>query len=214
MNPHSSIHSTIDGLVAAIDHGQDASVRVLKLLTQVFSHWSENKDRSELNTLTDAELLQEVAVSGALVGALNTREQRKKDRRIAAKISFLEDLKRFGGVLKSQGVANHLSCSRQTVNNYVKKGSLIALQDGNDYLYPSFQFVDEGKRIPHLEEVLGLLKDVSAEARCTFFLNPIAAPREGQDEELVFEILKRGATEDELKIIKRDAALYMTSTPS
>lgn len=214
MNPHSSIHSTIDGLVAAIDHGQDASVRVLKLLTQVFSHWSENKDRSELNTLTDAELLQEVAVSGALVGALNTREQRKKDRRIAAKISFLEDLKKFGGVLKSQGVANHLRCSRQTVNNYVKKGSLIALQEGNDYLYPAFQFVDEGKRLPHLEEVLGLLKDVSAEARCTFFLNPIAAPREGQDEELVFEILKRGATEDELKIIKRDAALYMTSTPS
>ena len=53
--------------------------------------------------------------------------------------------------------------TRQTVNTHVKKGTLIAIQEGNDYLYPAFQFVGEEK-LPHLEEVLKLLENVSAEA--------------------------------------------------
>ncbi|WP_095113018.1 hypothetical protein [Pseudomonas sp. Irchel 3H7] len=212
MDSHRSIHAIVDTLTAAVEkipEAAGASVRMLKILTNVFERWSEEKSNESLGALTDAELLQKLAVSGAVTGALSTRETRKQARRVAAKIEFFEQLREFGGVLKTQDVTNILGLTRQSVNNHVKKGMLIALQEGTDYLYPAFQFVGD-KKLPHLEEVLGLLKDVSAEAQCTFFLNPIAFANERV--ELPYVVLKNGASEQQLNTIKREAALFMTST--
>lgn len=214
MDSQRSIHAVVDTLAATIERAQEASglpVRVLKLLTNVFQQWSEEKTSESLGSLTDAELLQKLAASGSIAGALSTRETRKQARRVAAKIEFFEQLTQFGGVLKSQSVANILGMSRQTVNNHIRKGTLIAIQEGNDHLYPAFQFVEDGK-LPHIEEILGLLKNVSAEAKCTFFLNPIGL--EGAGAELPYVVLKNGATDQQLNAIKRQAALFMSSTPS
>ncbi len=212
MDSHRSIHSIVDTLTAAVERVPDAagaSIRMLKILTNVFERWSEEKSHESLGALTDAELLQKLAISGAVTGALSTRETRKQARRVAAKIEFFEQLKEFGGVLKTQDVSKILSTTRQTVNNHVKKGMLIALQEGNDYLYPAFQFLGE-KKLPHLEEVLAVFKNVSAEGQCTFFLNRIAFADGG--EELPYVVLKNGADEKQLNTIKREAALFMTST--
>ena len=214
MNSHRPINAVVDTLAAAMERVPDAAgapVRMLKILTSVFERWSEEKNNESLSALTDAELLQKLAVSGAIAGALSTRETRKHARRVAAKIEFFEQLKEFGGVLKTQDVSKILSTTRQTVNNHVRKGTLIAIQEGNDYLYPAFQFVGE-KKLANLEEVLGLLKNISAEARCTFFLNPIAFA-DGKLE-LPYVILKNGANEKQLNVIKREAGLFMTSTPA
>lgn len=214
MDSHKSIQATLDTFVSAIERNQDAeglSVRLLKLLTVVLQQWAEDKASENLNALTDAELLQKLAISGSIAGALSTRETRKHARRAAAKIEFFEGLKEFGGVLKSQGVASVLGVTRQTINNHIKKGLLIAIQEGNDYLYPAFQFVGNEK-LPYLEEILGLLRNVSAEAQCTFFLNPI--PVKNGKAELPYVLLRDGATEKQLSAIKREAALFMGSTPS
>ncbi|WP_137822653.1 helix-turn-helix domain-containing protein [Pseudomonas sp. D(2018)] len=214
MDSHKPIQATIDTLAAVIEKTQDAAglpVRLMKLLTNVFQQWSEEKTSENLGSLTDAELLQKLAVSGSVAGALSTRETRKQARRVAAKIDFFEKLTEFGGVLKSQNAANVLGVTRQTINNHIKKGTLIAIQEGNDYLYPAFQFVGNDK-LPHLEEILGLLKNVSAEAQCTFFLNSIALT--GGETELPYVLLRNGATEQQLSAIKREAALFMSSTPS
>lgn len=211
MESQRSIQDVIDTLAATIEKAQETPVRVLKLLTSVFQQWSEDKNRENLGSLTDAELLQKLAASGSVVAALSTRETRKQARRVAAKIEFFEQLKEFGGVLKSQNVASILSMTRQTVNNHVKKGTLIAIQEGNDHLYPAFQFVRDEK-LPYLEEILGLLKNVSAEAQCTFFLNPVAF--DDGKAELPYVILRDGATEKQLNVIKREAALFMSSTPA
>ncbi|GFM54200.1 hypothetical protein OH708_26515 [Pseudomonas capsici] len=211
MESQRSIQDVIDTLAATIEKAQETPVRVLKLLTSVFQQWSEDKNRESLGSLTDAELLQKLAASGSVVAALSTRETRKQARRVAAKIEFFEQLKEFGGVLKSQNVASILSMTRQTVNNHVKKGTLIAIQEGNDHLYPAFQFVGDEK-LPYLEEILGLLKNVSAEAQCTFFLNPVAF--DDGKAELPYVILRDGATEKQLNVIKREAALFMSSTPA
>lgn len=214
MNSHRPIHAAVDTLAATIENAQEASglpVRVLKLLTNVFQQWSEEKVDVSLGSLTDAELLQKLAASGSIAGALSTRETRKQARRVAAKIEFFDQLTQFGGVLKSQGVAKILGMSRQTVNNHIKKGALIAIQEGNDHLYPAFQFAEDGK-LPHLEEILGLLKKLSAEAQCTFFLNPIGL--EGGVTELPYVLLKNGVTDKQLEGIKREATLFMNSTPS
>lgn len=214
MDSHKPIQATIDTLAAVIEKTQDAAglpVRLMKLLTNVFQQWSEEKTSENLGSLTDAELLQKLAVSGSVAGALSTRETRKQARRVAAKIDFFEKLTEFGGVLKSQSAANVLGVTRQTINNHIKKGTLIGIQEGNDYLYPAFQFVGNEK-LPYLEEILGLLKNVSAEAQCTFFLNPIALT--GGETELPYVLLRDGATEQQLSAIKREAALFMSSTPS
>jgi len=214
MNSHRSIHALVATLAATLEkvpNAADGSVRVLKLLTNVFQLWSEEKTNEPLGSLTDAELLQKLAASGSVAGALSTRETRKQARRVAAKIEFFDRLKDFGGVLKSQAVASTLGTTRQTINNHVKKGALIAIQEGSDYLYPAFQFVGDEK-LPYLEEILGLMKNVSAEAQCTFFLNPI--PFGNGQLELPYLVLKDGANEEQLSAIKREAALYMSSTPS
>lgn len=214
MDSQKSIHAIVDTLTAAVERVPEAaaaSVRMLKILTSVFERWSEEKSNESLGALTDAELLQKLAVSGAITGALSTRETRKQARRVAAKIEFFEHLKEFGGVLKTQEVTKILGMTRQSVNNHVKKGTLIALQEGTDYLYPAFQFAVD-KKLPYLDEVLGLLKNVSAEAQCTFFLSPVAFAEKGM--ELPCVVLRNGASEQQLNTIKREAALYMTSTPA
>ena len=57
-----------------------------------------------------------------------------------------------------------------------------------------------------------LLENVSAEAQCTFFLNPIAL--DDGKMELPYVTLKDGANEKQLDAVKREAALFMTSTPA
>lgn len=117
MDSHASIHAAVDTLAAleSVPDATGAPVRVLKLLTNVFRQWSEEKTSEDLGALTDAELLQKLAASGSVAGALSTREARKQARRVAAKIDFFEKLKEFGGVLKTPSVAKILSMTRQTV---------------------------------------------------------------------------------------------------
>lgn len=55
----------------------DASVRVLKLLTNVFQQLSKEKYSESFDSLTDAEFLQKLAISASVVSALDTRESIK-----------------------------------------------------------------------------------------------------------------------------------------
>ena len=143
--------------------------------------------------------------------SLSSREKRKISRRVAARVSFIGKLSEFGGLYKVKSAGEVLGVSRQTVNNHIKTGKLIAIKQGNDYLIPGFQFSEEGK-IPHLEEILKILGDASPEAKCTFFLNPIKM-KDGT-ESLPYEVLKEGAEYEDLRIIKRDAKLFLTNAAS
>lgn len=125
--------------------------------------------------------------------AYNTKKQARRE---AAKFEFFERLDEFGGVLKDQSVGNQ---------------ALIAIRDGHDYIYPAFQFVDV-ERLPYLDEILELLGNVSAEAQCTFFLNPMGFD-DGM-EELPYVVLRDGSTEKQLNAIKREASLFMSPTPA
>lgn len=201
------IKETIEDLAEAIEKSQNssvASIRVLKLLKGAFDHWGD--DNFDIRSLTDVELLQSLSVSASVANAFNTREALKNSKRASARIYFFDKIREFGGVLKSQAVAKTLGVSRQTVNNHIKRNSLIAIQEGNDYCYPAFQFAGN-RKLPHLEVILELLGGVSQEARCTFFLNPIVLD-DGR-EELPYLLLKNGATETQLATINREASLFM-----
>ena len=214
MNMNASVHEAIVNLQASLSSSRDAaatSIRLLKLITQVLSNWKEDDTLEEAAALTDLEILKKFAISGAVAGSLNTREQRKLARRAAARVEFFDRLKDFGGVYKAKRVAEILGVSRQTVNNHIVSGKLIAIKEGNDYLIPGFQFTEKGK-LEHLEEILALLKYLSAEAQCTFFLNPILL--ENGNLSLPAELLKHGCTAEDLLAIRREAALFMSPVPS
>lgn len=209
MSHDTAAQSHVADLVAAIERYDEAAglpVRLIKLLTTVFEQWAEQNTNRSLASLTDSELLQKLASSAAVASASSTREILKQERRVAAKIEFYEHLTRFGGVLKSQAVANILGVSRQTVNNHVNKGTLIAIQDGGDFLYPAFQFVNNEK-LPYLEEILKTLGVTSGEAKCTFFLNPISWG-DGKAE-LPYVLLRNGASPHHLNAIRQEAATFM-----
>lgn len=215
MSTNASVHEAIANLESRLQKGSQDSVatavRLLKLMTSVVESWEKEHFVEDTASLTDYELLAKFAVRGAADGSLNSREQRKISRRVAARVRFIGKLKELGGLYKAKSAGEILGVSRQTVNNHIAAGKLIAIKEGNDYLIPGFQFGDKGK-IPHLEEILKILKDASQEAKCTFFLNPLKM-MDGS-EPLPYEVLKRGATEEELSIIKRDAKLFLTNVAS
>lgn len=215
MSTNASVHEAIANLESKLQKGsQDSAataVRLLKLMTSVVESWDKEHFVENTASLTDYELLAKFAVRGAADGSLNSREQRKISRRVAARVKFIGKLKEFGGVYKSKSAGEVLGVSRQTINNHISAGKIIAIKEGNDYLIPGFQFDEKGK-IPHLEEILGILKGASPEAKCTFFLNPLEM-MDGSDP-LPYEVLKRGASEEELRVIKRDAKLFLTNVAS
>jgi hypothetical protein len=214
MNTNASVHETIADLEARLGSSRAAaatSVRLLKLITQVMDHWKQDETLEETAALTDSELLTKFAISGAVTSSLDTREHRKLARRAAARVEFLANLKDFGGIFKAKKVGELLGVSRQTVNNHIVAGKLIAIKEGNDYLIPGFQFSETGK-LEHLEKVLQLLLEASAEAKCTFFLNPIELAKGVQA--CPYELMKNGCSEEELFFILREAELFLTATAS
>ena len=184
------------------------AVRLLKLITRVVEHWHSDECLNDVSSLSDAELLQRILISDAVTECLPSREQRKRNRRTASRLDVLIKLKDFGGLMKIESVAELLGVSRQTVNNDIHAGKLIALKDGNDYLIPGFQF-DGHEKLKHFEEVLRLIHEASPEAKCSFFLNPVQLGDRGW--ELPIVILKQGASDQDLSVITREAHHFLTN---
>jgi hypothetical protein len=90
-------------------------------------------------------------------------------------------LREVGPVLTPAEVATRLGVSAVTVNNWRRRGRLLAFRfDEHQYLYPAFQFVDRpehGERgvMRHLDAVLARLPFRSDWQRVQFFLAPFPA---------------------------------------
>ncbi|GAB2804990.1 hypothetical protein GCM10027040_36390 [Halomonas shantousis] len=215
MSNNAAVHEAIANLESRLQKGSQNSaataVRLLKLMTSVVESWDREHFVEDTSSLTDYELLAKFVIRGAENSSSNSRENRKINRRIAARVRFIGKIKEICGLYKVKQVADIMNVSRQTVNNHIANGKLVAIKEGSDNLIPGFQFDEKGK-IPHLEEVIRMLKNVSQEAKCSFFLNPIHM-KDGS-EPLLYEVLKRGAREEELEIIKREAKLFLTNEAS
>lgn len=180
------------------------SARVLGLLTESIEQCKvQPKDIERLVTLNDEDLLTEVVIKLSSKRATVTeRELRKQEKRIKAKQSFLSKLAEFGGTYKAGEVAKMLDLTRQTINNQRLNGTLLSLKDGNDYIYPAFQFYKEEK-IEGFEEILKNLKNVDPVTKCTFFLNkmnilnyeisPLDLLKNKPDREILNELKQKSA---------------------
>jgi len=87
-----------------------------------------------------------------------------------------EALEQLGPVLTSRQVAERLGVSTVTVNDWRRRGKLLAVRfHHHQYVYPIFQFAAIPSRgeqgvLRHLEEILNLLPTASAWAKAQFFL--------------------------------------------
>jgi len=75
VDSHKTIEATIDRLSVTLEKAPDivdASARLLKLVTEGLTHWYEDRAMS-VGYMTDKELLQNLAISAAVVSAVNGR---------------------------------------------------------------------------------------------------------------------------------------------
>lgn len=131
-------------------------------------------DIAQCNTMTDKQLfgfLYEKALAQS--AQISPRELKKLTQRAKAKAKFVEALEEVGGTLKAKAVATLLNVSRQTVANKCKAKGLLAVQMGTDYLYPKFQFDNNGI-IDFFQQLNQALPEgISDVARVSFFINDI-----------------------------------------
>ena len=116
----------------------------------------------------------------ALSSAPWVKEARHKlDPILEAKLRGLElrqeMLKKSGGALTSEKVAEVLNISRQAVDKRRAANQLLALTQGRrGYSYPSFQFED-GKTLSGLDQVLAKLNALDPWMQLSLFTPPMCA---------------------------------------
>ena len=88
-----------------------------------------------------------------------------------------EALAQLGPVLTPKQVSERLGVSTVTVNNWRRRGKLLAVRfDDHQYLYPTFQFaesIEQGEQgiLRHLPEMLDLVPPSSPYMKARFFLS-------------------------------------------
>lgn len=126
---------------------------------------------------------------------------------------FYSELKTLGGVLSLLEVANLLGLSRQAVNQRVKKNKLLAFKQNGIYIFPAFQFTDSGL-VNGFEKVMSAFSEDTHPVLRLGVLNSEILSEKGGVAKTPIQILRSGATPDELQQIIRIAHLFGEHTAS
>ncbi|RYU63860.1 helix-turn-helix domain-containing protein [Aliivibrio finisterrensis] len=184
---------------------QALSARLINLMNEVLSGVSTNEEVVQLLAMTDTECLTEVTLKLSQTRARVTqRELEKLQRKLEVKERFYADLRNEGGLYKANEVSKILGVSRQTVNNQREKSKLLAIPQGGDYVYPSFQFTDSGK-VPYFEELLNEMKALSYVSQTSFFIDEIEI--ETNQYRKPIDMLKQGLSQNHYKQLRTQAVL-------
>lgn len=135
---------------------------------------------------------------------------KKIERYKEARLEFFESLEAFGGTLHAKEVAAILGISETAVVGQVNSDRLIGLvsSESQEYLIPAFQF-EGGQKLPDLEELLKALGEISDVGACTWFLNEIF-----EQHGCPADIIRAGASQEQLQALLRDATHYGTPVAS
>jgi hypothetical protein len=137
------------------------------------------------------------------------REAAKLLRRHKAFDELMDALEQCGGVATVDEVAGLLNATPTSVVGQVNSGRLIGIVDREhqSYRIPMFQF-DVSTKLPHLEDLLAALGDVSGAMACTWFLNSMFPNAEADHHWVPFVMLRAGVGEIELKSLLHNARNY------
>jgi biotin operon repressor len=165
-------------------------VRALHALKEIEQVLSKEKIEEATAAPNDCMVLLNALTASPVATQLG-----KADPLAAARLRGVQKqqalLEASGGTLSVGQTAEVLGISRQAVDKRRRQGQLIGLTQGRrGYAYPAWQF-ENGRTLPHVEEVLDLLDEHDPWMQLSFFLNandrlngksPLDALREGQAE--------------------------------
>ncbi|GAA5558235.1 hypothetical protein Asch01_02991 [Acinetobacter schindleri] len=196
---------------------QERLLNISKKFIKTINDLSD-EDLQSILVLSDEELWSEVKSQALtqMVIERKTPEKEEQEEYAEARQAFLLSLEKYGGVHKSSTVGKLLSVTAPTVIKYGKQNKLIVLNWGAENLYPVFQFSTNEKNsekgmLRGIPELLSLIShNVSAVRKCNFFTKRIEIP-DHNEKISVLEILRRGATKEEMNYLRIRAENFGTN---
>ena len=196
-------------VISKIVRASDREPLKAAFVTRFIDGLLEIADSSDLIDLTAASSNYEV-----LLAALQTPEAlsllSEQDPLAKAKLRGLKIKQQLieakGGCAGSEEIAEILGISRQAINQRRQRGKLIGLSRGKGkYVYPLWQFSEEGKTHKGLENVLEKLAQVDPWTQVAFFLNPNLRTKN----KTPLEVLRMG----EIDLVVKSAAAFANDEP-
>jgi len=184
-SPETQDERTLDeaALLARITRYFDGAIRGLRKRDRLVILRAADDFWTVMQTLSLAPVAESAEHKVRLRGALAKRKLLQMD----------------GGVLSPSSAAALLGVSRQAVGQRRAAGRLLGVEGPRGYLYPAWQFTDQGM-LPGFEDTLRALRGEDAWSILTFFLEPDAAA--GNQRPL--DLLRTGR----LDAVARAAELY------
>ena len=180
--------------------------RINDIAVSLMPEFEDKKQAMDAVTLDDDSLMQLLcSIQIEQKTRASNHEVRKEHRRRENLDAFYRSLHEFGGTLKINDVANILGITPQAVHVRVKKNQLIAFKQNADYIFPVFQFTDNGL-MPGFEEIMSAF---DANTHPLLRLGVLKAPiqlGEGVSKTPI-QIMQDGAKPNELELAIRSARL-------
>lgn len=188
--------------------------RINNLAISLMPEFEDKNQAMNAITLDDGSLMQLLyTVQMEQKTRASEVEMRKVRRRRENLERFYSDLQELGGLLKVNDVADILGITRQAVNVRVKKNRLLAFKQNGDFIFPAFQFSNEGL-IPGFEDLMNAFdEETHPMLRLGVLKSPLVLNSEGLSKTPI-QIMLDGADPEELSVAIRAAKLFGSHTAS
>ncbi|HAT1637757.1 TPA: DNA-binding protein [Raoultella planticola] len=182
--------------------------RINNLAISLMPEFEDKNQAINAITLDDASLMQLLyTVQLEQKTRVTEYELRKVRRRRENLEKFYRELQALGGTLKVNDVADILGITRQAINIRVKKNKLLAFKQNGDFIFPKFQFTDNGL-IPGFEDIMAAFEaDTHPMLRLGVLKSPIVVNNDGLQKTPI-QIMQNGAKNSELSLAIRAAKQF------
>lgn len=198
------LHSLLDTAAHDIKSGEQARLLMagLEAVVQEVAKLSDSGMKRFTGgfRLSSSLLLAELA-NAALVNEAEQRTLTPNEKLAKAHLKGIIALRQLladhGGTYSPSEVADLLGISRQAVNKRARANQLLAVQHGENMVYPVWQFAGTGL-VPYFVDVLQALETTSQIAKIRFFLSP----QELLSDRSALDALKAGEHETVLQLAR------------
>jgi len=182
--------------------------RINNLAISLMPEFEDKNQAMNAITLDNASLMQLLyTVQLEQKTRVTEYELRKVRRRRENLERFYRELQELGGTLKVNDVADILGITRQAINIRVKKNKLLAFKQNGDFIFPKFQFTDNGL-ITGFEDIMAAFEeDTHPMLRLGVLKSPINVNNEGLQKTPI-QIMQDGAKNSELSLAIRAAKQF------
>lgn len=188
--------------------------RINNLAISLMPEFQDKNQAINAITLDDASLMQLLyTVQLEQKTRVTEYELRKVRRRRENLERFYRDLQDLGGTLKVNDVADILGITRQAINIRVKKNKLLAFKQNGDFIFPKFQFTDNGLILGFEDIMAAFGEDTHPMLRLGVLKSPIEVNNEGLQKTPI-QIMQDGAKKSELSLAIRAAKQFANQVAS